>query len=152
MGTRNYGSLFIMIRISPCAGEPELSDPAVTGVFAPEMAAISAETHSPPWCGYIGRREGVPVGFGGFKTSPSDSGEVEIGYLTFPQFERQGVATAIAAELITIAERENVVVVSAHTLAEENASTGVLRRNGFVRDGESHDPDEGIVWRWRLDL
>jgi [ribosomal protein S5]-alanine N-acetyltransferase len=141
-----------MVIISPCAGEPELSDPAVTGVFASEMAAISAQAHIPPWCGYIGRSEGAPVGFGGFKASPTESGEVEIGYLTFPQFEGQGAATAIAAELVAIAKRENVAVISAHTLPEENASTGVLRRNGFVRDGESHDPEEGIVWRWRLDL
>lgn len=140
------------IKLSPCAGEAELSDSAVTGIFAPEMAALSAQTHIPPWCGYIGRRGGVPMGFGGFKGSPDASGEVEIGYLTFPQYEGQGVASAIAAEMIAIAKREDVAVVSAHTLAEENASTTVLRRNGFVRDGESHDPDEGIVWRWRLDL
>jgi [ribosomal protein S5]-alanine N-acetyltransferase len=140
------------IKLSPCAGEAELSDPAVTGIFAPEMAALSAQVHIPPWCGYIGRRDGVPMGFGGFKGGPDASGAVEIGYLTFPQYEGQGVASAIAAEMIAIAKREDVAVVSAHTLAEENASTTVLRRNGFVRDGESHDPDEGIVWRWRLDL
>jgi [ribosomal protein S5]-alanine N-acetyltransferase len=37
-------------------------------------------------------------------------------------------------------------------LPAENASTSVLRSNGFVRDGEINDPEEGIVWRWRLDL
>lgn len=152
MGVRNYGVLLVTIDLSPCAGEAELADPAVTGVFATEMAAVFAQSHTPPWCGYIGRRSGIPMGFGGFKGTPDAAGEVEIGYLTFPQYEGQGVATGIAAELITIAKREQVAVVSAHTLAEENLSTGVLRRNGFVRDGESHDPDEGSVWRWRLDL
>jgi ribosomal-protein-alanine N-acetyltransferase len=142
----------VKISLSPCQGEVELSDPAVTGIFAPEMAKISTQSHIPPWCGYIGRRDGVPMGFGGFKGIPDASGEVEIGYLTFPQYEGQGVATAIAAEMIAIAKREHVAVVSAHTLAEENPSTGVLRRNGFIRDGESYDPDEGTVWRWRLDL
>jgi [ribosomal protein S5]-alanine N-acetyltransferase len=142
----------VIINLSPCAGEPELSDPALTGEFAPEMVTISAQPHVPPWCGYIGRREGVPVGFGGFKANPSESGEVEIGYLIFPQFEGQGAATAIAAALVAIAKDENVAVVSAHTLPAENASTSVLRSNGFVRDGEINDPEEGIVWRWRLDL
>lgn len=142
----------MIIDLSPCAGETELSDPAVTGMFAPEMAKMSAQPHIPPWCGYIGRSEGMPMGFGGFKGAPNDNGEVEISYLTFPQFEAQGVATAIAAAMIAIAKREKMAIVSAHTLAEENASTAVLRRNGFVRDGESHDPDEGVVWRWRLDL
>jgi [ribosomal protein S5]-alanine N-acetyltransferase len=142
----------VKINLSQCAGEPELSDPDVTGIFASEMAKLSAQAHIPPWCGYIGRFDGTPMGFGGFKGTPDSLGEVEIGYLTFPQYEGQGVASAIAAEMITIAKREHAAVVSAHTLAEENASTGVLRRNGFVRNGESHDPDEGIVWRWRLDL
>lgn len=140
------------IDISPCAGEAELSDPAVTGIFAAVMAQISAQIHSPPWCGYIGRCDGVPVGYAGFKSSPSPSGEVEIGYLTFPNFEGRGAASAIAAALIAIARQQNIKTVSAHTLTNENASTGVLRRNGFVRDGEGHDPEEGIVWRWRLDL
>ena len=140
------------IKLRPCAGEAELADPSVTGVFATEMAEVFAQSQTPPWCGYIGRRSGIPVGFGGFTSAPSASGEVEIGYLTFPQYEGQGVATAIAAEMIAIARREQAAVVSAHTLAEENASTGVLRRNGFIRDGESHDPHEGTVWRWRLDL
>ncbi len=140
------------ISLSPCAGEAELCDPAITGMFAAEMAAVSAQVHIPPWCGYIGRCDGVPMGFGGFKGDPDDMGEVEIGYLTFPVYTGKGVATAVAGELIAIAKREGLATVSAHTLAEENASTAVLRRNGFIRDGESHDPDEGTVWRWRLDL
>lgn len=37
-------------------------------------------------------------------------------------------------------------------LLEENASTGVLRRSGFHRDGSAIDPEEGEVWRWRIDL
>jgi [ribosomal protein S5]-alanine N-acetyltransferase len=152
MSERDYGVPLVTIKLRPCAGEAELADPSVTGMFATEMAEVFAQSHTPPWCGYIGRRGGIPMGFGGFKSAPSALGEVEIGYLTFPQYEGQGVATAIAAEMIAIAKREQVGGVSAHTLAEENPSTGVLRRNGFVRDGESYDPDEGIVWRWRLDL
>jgi [ribosomal protein S5]-alanine N-acetyltransferase len=144
--------LLVAITMNPCKAEPELSDPAVTGIFAPKMAIISAQVHNPPWCGYIGRRDGVPAGYGGFKAPPSETGEVEIAYLTFPKFEHQGVATDIAAELVEIAKRENLLAVCAHTLPEENASTAVLRRNGFVRDGEAHDPGEGTVWRWRLDL
>jgi [ribosomal protein S5]-alanine N-acetyltransferase len=43
-------------------------------------------------------------------------------------------------------------MITAHTLPAENASTGVLRRLEFVRDGEATDPDEGSVWRWTLRL
>jgi ribosomal-protein-alanine N-acetyltransferase len=138
--------------LSPCAGEAELSDPAVTGAFAPEMAAIAGGDHVPPWCGYIARRDGVPLGFGGFKGAPDDGGAVEIGYLTFPAHEGMGVAKAIAAEMVAIARANDASAVIAHTLCAENASTGVLRANGFERDGFGEDPDEGTVWRWRLDL
>lgn len=40
----------------------------------------------------------------------------------------------------------------AYTLAETNASTGVLTELGFQRIGEDVDPDEGPVWHWRLQV
>ena len=140
------------LELRPCAGEPELSDPAVTGQFAEQMAALAAMEQSPPWCGYIGWQDAVPLGFGGFVGQPNAAGEIEIGYLTFPAHEGRGVATAVAAEMIAIARAEQLAAVIAHTLPEENPSTAVLRRNGFGLDGESVDPDEGTVWRWRLKL
>lgn len=138
--------------LRPCAGEPQLSDPAVTGQFAEQMAALAAQAQVPPWCGYIGWRDDVPLGFGGFVGPPDDDGVVEIGYLTFPQFAGQGVATAVAAAMIGIARDNGQSAVVAHTLPQSNASTAVLQRNGFVRDGDAVDPDEGTVWRWRLQL
>ena len=138
--------------LRPCAGEPELFDPAVTGQFFEQMAALAATAQVPPWCGYIGWREGTPLGFGGFVGQPDQHGTAEIGYLTFPAHEGQGVASAVAAGLIAIAREQEIRAVIAHTLPEENASTAVLRHNGFARDGEAVDPDEGTVWRWRLEL
>jgi ribosomal-protein-alanine N-acetyltransferase len=38
--------------------------------------------------------------------------------------------------------------VTAHTLAEDNPSTAVLRKNRFVRTAELDDPDTGTIWRW----
>lgn len=138
--------------LRPVAGEPQLFDPAVTGQFAEQMAELARTPQVPPWCGYIGWREGQPLGFGGFVGQPDDSRVIEIGYLTFPAHEGQGVASAVAAGLVAIARAEGMAAVIAHTLPAENASSSVLRRNGFVRDGEAHDPDEGPVWRWRLEL
>lgn len=138
--------------LRPCAGEPELSDPAVTGQFAPEMAALAGEAQIAPWCGYIAWEGAVPLGFGGFVGTPDGSGTIEIGYLTFPQHESKGVASAVAAGLVAIARNQGLTAVIAHTLPKENPSTAVLRRNGFVRAGEAEDPDEGTVWRWRIDL
>ena len=141
-----------MIILTPVAGEVELSDPAVTGAFASEMATIAAQVHKVPWSGYIARKDGVPVGFGGFKGGPDADLAVEIGYLTFPMHEGTGVAKAIASAMIAIAQENGATAILAHTLCEETPSTGVLRANGFVRDGEGHDDDVGVVWRWRLNL
>jgi [ribosomal protein S5]-alanine N-acetyltransferase len=141
-----------LITLSVLAGEAELFDPAVTGQFADAMAHLAAQPQTPPFCGYIGRRGNVPVGFGGFKGALNDDGIVEIGYLTFPQHEGTGVAKAVAANMVDIARANGATAVLAHTLCEENASTGVLRANGFVRDGEGFDDEEGVVWRWRLDF
>ena len=135
--------------LRPCAAEPELSDPAVTGQFAEQMATLAAQEQVPPWCGYIGWDGDQPLGFGGFKGGPDAAGAVELGYLTFQAHEGRGVASAVAAAMIEIARAEGLAAVIAHTLPEENPSTGVLRRNGFMRDGEAEDPDEGTVWRWR---
>lgn len=140
------------VDLRPCAGEAELFDPAVTGQFAEQMAALAEQEQVPPWCGYIGWDGAVPIGFGGFVGEPDDAGVIEIGYLTFPAQEGRGVATAVAAGMIAIAREQGLCALIAHTLPQDNPSTGVLRRNGFVRDGEAEDPDEGTVWRWRLDL
>jgi ribosomal-protein-alanine N-acetyltransferase len=142
----------VSLILRPVASEPQLFDPAVTGQFAQQMAELARTPQVPPWCGYIGWSADVPLGFGGFVAVPDDAGTVEIGYLTFPANEGQGVASAVAAGLVEIARANGLGAVIAHTLAQENASTTVLRRNQFVRDGEAQDPDEGTVWRWRLNL
>lgn len=140
------------IALAVLSGEAELFDPEITGQFAEAMAHLAAQPQTPPWCGYIGRKCGVPVGFGGFTGALNADGAVEIGYLTFPRHEGTGVAKAIAANMVVIARKNGAKAVIAHTLCKENASTGVLRANGFVRDGEGYDKDEGVVWRWRIDF
>ena len=140
------------IALSMLSGEAELFDPAVTGQFAEAMAAIAAVKQLPPWCGYVARRGTMPVGFGGFKGPMDGDNVVEIGYLTFPLHEGTGVAKAVTQSMIEIARESGAHSVLAHTLCEENASTAVLRANGFSRDGEGFDDEEGVVWRWRLDL
>lgn len=140
------------IALTPCSNEPELSDPAVTGEFAAEMASLAEIEHVPPFCAYVARRAGVPVGFGGFKGGPDDAGAVEIGYLTFPLHEGQGVATAVAAGLVTIARSHGVATVLAHTMPQANASTRVLEKNGFAHTGSALDDDIGEAWRWELGL
>jgi RimJ/RimL family protein N-acetyltransferase len=90
--------------------------------------------------------DGALVGFGGFKGEPSH-GEVELGYAVAPARQGRGVATAVVEQLVNRAHTAGVNVVRAHTLAEENASTAVLRKCGFVRTGQAHESGDD-VWRW----
>lgn len=109
----------------------------------------------PPWSGYLAVDAGTAaiVGCGGFKGNPTAEGTVEIAYMTFPAFEGRGVATRIAGGLVEIARASPAVrAVIAHTLAEPNASTRVLRKCGFGFAGDVVDPEDGPVWRWTLDL
>ena len=138
-------------RFSPLEPDPILFDPAQTGDFAKELAEAARQQQVPPWCSWIAWLDAAPVAMGGFKGPPAPDGTVEIGYLTFANRQGQGHATAIAGFLIGEARAHGVARVIAHTLPETNASTRVLEKNGFVRDGMGHDDDVGEVWRWRLD-
>jgi [ribosomal protein S5]-alanine N-acetyltransferase len=91
------------------------------------------------------------VGFGGYKGAPVD-GDVEIGYSIAPSRRERGYATEAARLMIERARAEGCTSVSAHTLAEDNASTRVLRRVGMTRVDELTNPDEFPVWRWVLEL
>ncbi|MET0147399.1 MAG: GNAT family N-acetyltransferase [Ilumatobacteraceae bacterium] len=121
----------------------------------PEAVAAAVEAarrrSADPWGTHLffddGDGDGALVGFGGFKGPPQD-GEVELGYAVAPARRGRGIATAVVAELVGRAGAAGVTTVIAHTLAEENPSTSVLRKGGFTRTGEIVDPDVGIVWRW----
>lgn len=85
----------------------------------------------PPWVGYIAVQNNVPVGTCAFKSPPID-GRVEIAYGTLPGCEGSGVATAMARELVRIAQQEEAgLTVFAQTLPEKNASTTILKKLGF---------------------
>jgi RimJ/RimL family protein N-acetyltransferase len=116
------------------------------------MRILAALPRTHPWADYWAVRDGVCVGLCGFKSALDDHGAVEIGYGSFPRFEGQGVATAMASGLVELARAAGAAMVFAHTLPRPNGSGVVLTRNGFVRAGEMVDPEDGLVWRWELRL
>jgi ribosomal-protein-alanine N-acetyltransferase len=95
--------------------------------------------------------DGRLIGLGGYKGAPA-AGALEIGYEFAPSMRGAGRATEAARGMVAHAfawpEVDHVI---AHTLPNANASTNVLRKVGFRFDGEIIDPDDGPVWRWRLD-
>ncbi|MXO59127.1 GNAT family N-acetyltransferase [Altererythrobacter salegens] len=114
------------------------------------MAQLAEAEQVKPWCAYVAWDDGRPVGFGGFKEPPGDGGVVEIGYLTFPGFTGKSVATELTLGLLAIARDNGASSVIAHTLPELTASSRVLEKACFVRDGWGEDDDVGLVWRWRF--
>jgi [ribosomal protein S5]-alanine N-acetyltransferase len=113
------------------------------------LADDAAETG---WWSYfpVVTEDNTLLGNGGYKGLPQD-GSVEIGYEVHPVYRGRGYATEFARALIahawTFAEVHTVL---AHTLAEENPSTGVLRKCGFAQVGTLTDPDVGAIWKWEL--
>jgi len=103
-----------------------------------------------PWTGYLAETAHAVVGTCAFK-APPHAGEVEIVYFTFPDYEGEGFATEMARQLVAIARQaEPAIVVTARTLPEENPSTSVLRKLGFIQRGPVVDEEEGELMEWML--
>ena len=108
---------------------------------------------SPDWGTYLFllRDRSWLVGSGGYKGEPVD-GVVEVGYEIAPQFQNQGLATEATRAMIAHAfSHGDVKWVQAHTLGVPNASTKVLENVGMVFVEALDDPDEGVIWKWRID-
>ena len=100
---------------------------------------------------FICPTESALVGNGGFAAPPDETGEVEIGYEIAPAFRNRGYATAAASALRELAfSRKEVGAVVAHTLAQENASTAVLRRVGMSMVAELPNDEVEKVWKWSI--
>jgi RimJ/RimL family protein N-acetyltransferase len=103
-----------------------------------------------PWIGYLALADETPLGTCGYKAKPQ-GGRVEIAYFTFPEHEDRGYASAMAAQLVTIAqEHESSIVVAAQTLPERNASHRILEKLGFRHVDTIDHPEDGTVWEWHL--
>ena len=103
-----------------------------------------------PWVGYLVIDSNVIVGAAGFNGKPEDN-IVEISYYTFQSHEGKGFASLSCKELIKIAKHQNPsLVICAKTAPEENASTRILRKNGFVYSRVVQDHEIGDAWLWEL--
>ncbi|GAB4018701.1 GNAT family N-acetyltransferase [Spirosoma koreense] len=101
-----------------------------------------------PWVGYFVQQDDKLVGSAGFKGKPK-GGRVEIAYGVFPPYQHQGIGTEICRQLVLLARQTDPnVTITARTLPEENYSTHILTKNGFVLLGTVWDDEDGDVWEW----
>jgi RimJ/RimL family protein N-acetyltransferase len=93
------------------------------------------------------------IGTAGFKGYPEPDGSVEIGYEIHPDYQGKGLATEAAQALIDdVKNRPGVLKIRAHTLAEENPSTSVLKKLGLRFVQEKIDIEDGKIWEWEMPL
>lgn len=148
----------ISLGIDPAQLAAELApgfggDPAgARAMLEQTVELLTRDPRPDPWGSYLAGADGATIGICAFKAAPDAQGEVEIAYMTFPAFEGQGHATAMAGALVEVAAAGGAAMAIAHTLPEENASGRALLRNGFVHAGEVIDPEDGLVWRWEKPL
>ncbi|RXA21774.1 N-acetyltransferase [Methanosarcina sp. MSH10X1] len=104
-----------------------------------------------PWIGYLALEEEKCAGTCAFKSTP-ESNRVEIAYFTFPEFEKQGVATRMVQALLRIAfDAVPGLIIAAQILPGENASTAVLKKLGFHFVAELEHTEDGKFWEWQLE-
>ena len=103
-----------------------------------------------PWVGYLVVRQNEIVGSCGFTGQPKE-GKVEIAYWTFKEFEGQGIASFSCKELVSISRQTDpTITITAKTAPEHNASTKILRNNGFEFIEIVQDHEIGDAWLWTL--
>ena len=102
-----------------------------------------------PWIGYFATLENNEIiGVAGFKGKPKN-GKVEISYGTFKNYQQQGIGTELCHQLVLLSlQKDKKVKITARTLPENNASTRILKKNGFEFSGPVWDEDDGNVWEW----
>jgi [ribosomal protein S5]-alanine N-acetyltransferase len=114
---------------------------------------LESSKQSDPWqfgFAVIHKIDNMLIGVCGFQGPPDANGTAEIAYGIAPSYQGKGYATELAAALIQFASDDpRVKGICAHTLAEMNASTRVLKKCGFTKTGEAIDPENNLpIWRW----
>lgn len=91
------------------------------------------------WYAVVRTAPSVLVAGAGYFGPPKE-GRVEIGYSVVASAQRRGYATEIVEALVARAFAHGVEAVVAHTTDDNVASTRVLARCGFLREGPGQDP------------
>lgn len=136
-------------------GKPEKEinklHPIAESILTATVELYKTVSYEFPWVGYLVLDDlGECIGTCAFKSPPVHN-TVEIAYFTFPEYEGKGLASRMANNLVHIAlKAQPGIKVIAQTLPEENSSTSILKKAGFVFAKEVIHPDDGMVWEWKF--
>ncbi len=118
-------------------------------------AFMESEAAEAPWISYLvmDSAKGGLIGNCSFKGNPDEDGEVEIGFVTFPQFEGQGYGTEMSRQLIDLARTSGVISrIVAVSQSANAAAARVLQHHGFGHVDSYSDDEHGELWEWALAL
>ncbi len=112
-----------------------------------KMKTVPHSLH--PWYTYyliVINAEQIGAGMVGFKGSPDELGQVEIGYGIDPIFQRHGYMSEAVQGIIAWAfsHRECLAITATGVLVDNFASQKVLLKNGFIETGQD---EHGIHYR-----
>lgn len=116
----------------------------------PEAFGAGTLQDAAPWTGYLFVANGALVGNGGFVGPPDPRGTVEIGYEIAPEYRNRGHATRAVRQLIALAFASGATRVTAHSLANPNASNAVMTKAGMRHVATCRHPEVGSTWRFAI--
>jgi ribosomal-protein-alanine N-acetyltransferase len=125
---------------------PELKD-AFEQTILPNVADTSKNyLYSTLWTA-ISKSENKMIGDLCIVGEPNENGEIEIGYGTYDEFQGKGFMTEIVGGIIEWTKtQEKVKAVIASTDKTNAASFKVLKKNNFIKIGETE-----ILFNWKLE-
>jgi len=128
-----------------------LTGPEVSADF---LARLNGSAAADPWrdgFAVVHVADNIIIGLCSFNGAPGPDETVEIAYGIAPGYRARGYASEAAQALIAYAFASGRVrTIRAHTLPQQNASTRVLVKCGFVLIGEVTHSEDGAVWRWEI--
>ncbi|RFZ84613.1 N-acetyltransferase [Mucilaginibacter terrenus] len=139
---------FIPVALTIEANAGLLNYPECAESLQESINFYSRSGFTPPWICYYATENGELIGCAGYK-GPPVNGRVEIAYGTFPTHQQKGVGTRICQKLVELALlTDPSVSIIAHTLAQDNYSSRILKKNGFAFTSSFEDEEDGMVWLW----
>jgi len=124
------------------------SDPVREFVLPMTLGELERDPSIGKWSGMIVHvSDAILIGTMGFKSSPDELGNVEVGYDIIPKYQGHGYATEMAQALIEWAfHQSNVNCVTAECLVTNTPSVRVLEKVGMKRVSQVED----MVY-WKID-
>jgi L-amino acid N-acyltransferase YncA len=118
----------------PAPDYPDDGDQVAAGMFLQHREAVGDPGAYGIFVITVPSDTGVPLAVGGigFHGPPGAEGAVEIGYAVAESWRRRGVASAALAALIAYARAHGAARLLARVDVGNDASVGVLTRNGFT--------------------